>query len=243
MLTAKNAAQARIADIQSKQQPAADQINAARQQDIQKLQRSMAEKNIALQTIKGLVQSGHMDPIQAKKAEYKMVGVNWEPPKSQVATLEQEKAALGRDIRAISKVLEDYGHSNTWFRRKTFASDPHGRITDMTTGKKRAATKEETEEIEQLKKMYAQKVNDYQAALMQLDPRFKSTIERDRQNREASDTLTGGEQPNLETGIRSAVDKQNKGKTVRMRSPDGQVGAIPQKNVAAALAQGFTRVK
>jgi predicted transcriptional regulator len=209
MLTAKNAAQAKISALQNKQQPAIDELNAAMRQEIQGVQRKATEKDIALQTIKGLVQDGRMDAVQAKKAEYKMVGINWEPPKSQVATLEQEKTAIEDDLRDVTKLLTGYDYK-PGAGMQTFGITPYGKFTDPITGKKRKATKEEAAQFKQLEERKRQLTKDYQNLLMQSDPRFRTTIERDRRNREASKALTGGARPNLETAIRSTIGKETR---------------------------------
>lgn len=186
-----------------KSYPARRDLTTAAKTEIQKLQSANSKRNLQLQTIRQLAQAGLMNKDAAKKAEYKMVGINWEPPKSQVATLEAEKTAIEDDLRDTREILKRYKAETFWKK---------GRIKDPVTDKWRNATEEEKTGVKALEAREDQLTADYQSLLMRADPRFRTTIERDRRNRAASKALTGGTRPNLETSIRSTIDKQSKGK-------------------------------
>lgn len=218
MLTAKNAAQARIADVRSKQQPAADQINAARQQEIQATQRKIAEKNIALQTIEGLVQSGVIqDTAVATQAAYSMLGINipLSGLRPKQATLEQAKTAIEDDLRDVRAMLESYKPASGKLQHflpggKPFGLSRGAKITDPVTDIKREATEDEIKQFESLAIKEKQLTTDYQNLLMQSDPRFRATIERTRQFEEAKKKLAGGARPNIETAIKNEIGKKTR---------------------------------
>lgn len=239
MLSAKSAATGKIQAIDDKHAPARRELQTAMNVEAQKLKGAAQQRRVQLQTIRQLEQANLMDATHAKKAAYKLAGINWEPPKQQI---EQAKTAIETDLRGLRAIIKAYDYKPK-AGMQTFGVTPYGKLTDPITGKIRKATKEDAEQIQLLKKREGQLVENLQNLYMQSDPRFRMPIERAQQWAEASKALAGGDRSNIETAILDKLGKQNKGKLVRMRAPDGRVGGIPQKNVAAALAQGYERVQ
>ena len=105
-LSIKSQVTGKIQELNDKFLPANRELETVMNTEMQKVQQASAQRDFRLQTIRQLVQAGNMDPIQAKKAEYKMMGIDWEPPARQSPTTQLSE--LRAKITDIDKVLKRY---------------------------------------------------------------------------------------------------------------------------------------
>jgi len=105
-LSIKSQVTGKIQELNDKFLPANRELETVMNTEMQKVQQASAQRDFRLQTIRQLVQAGNMDPIQAKKAEYKMMGIDWEPPARQSPTTQLSE--LRARIAGMNSELKRY---------------------------------------------------------------------------------------------------------------------------------------
>ena len=252
-MSAKSQAMAKIQALNDKHAPEKQELDTQMQSEVQKLTQQAGMRNFRLQTIRQLVQDGSMDPIKAKKAEYKMIGIDWAPPRQQ-QTSKARKTQLVTDIRNIDARLKQYtpGQTGSWLNiipgGKPF-EDVKPIIVDPFTGEERKLdpkNEEDAQIIEDMRNMNVARenmINELQDIYIAENPALAKQIKDTQLFKDAAKIVANGGRLNIEGSIRKKIGEQNKGKLVQMRAPDGEIGGIPQKNIASALAQGFKRVQ
>lgn len=252
-MSAKSQALAKIQALVDKHAPEKQDLDAQMQAEVQKMQQFVQQRNARIQYTRQLVQGGFMDPIQAKKAEYKSIGINWTPPKQQ-QTSEQKKAQLIRDIRTIDARLKKFTPAQAGAFRNIIPGGKPFRstkavYTDPFTGEERkldpknpkdAQTIEEMHELNRVRK---DMLGELQGIYISENPALGKNIEDTQRFQDAIKIANNGGHQNIETSIRKKIGEQNKGKRVRVKAPDGQTGTVSQKELATFLAQGYKRVQ
>lgn len=113
--------------------PANRELETTMNNEMQKIQQASQQRDFRLQTIRQLVQAGSMDPVKAKQAEYKMIGIDWEPPSRQSPTTQLSE--LRAKITDIDKVLKRYTPSKSG--EGVFTIGRKATYVDPITGEKR----------------------------------------------------------------------------------------------------------
>jgi hypothetical protein len=205
-LSFKSQALAKIQAINDKYAPAKDNLNKTLEAEMQKISQAAQIRNFRLQTVRQLVQAGHMDATHAKQAEYKLVGIDWRPPKSS----RSEKAQLVTDIGNLDKMLERFTPGDTGEGIFNLRTKPT--YLDPVTGETRKLNpKNEADaaiigQMNNLIKAREDLRKKYQQTLLMENPSFRAAIEKNEQFRKAKAAHMSGT-GNIETAVRQEVGK------------------------------------
>jgi protein-tyrosine-phosphatase len=254
----RSQAMAKIQALNDKHAPENQELHARMQAEVQKLTQQAQMRNTRLQAIRDAVSAKIItDPAVAQQAEYNAaygVIIPLSRFKAQSPSPEQKKAQLKRDIQSINNRLEQFtpGQTGSWLNiipgGKPF-EDVKPVIVDPFTGEKRKLDSKNPEDAQIIEDMHGLNtaregmIKEYQDILITENPAIAKEIKDTQRWKDAEKISANGGRLNIEGSIRKTIGEQNKGKLIMMRAPDGEVGGIPQKNVASALAQGFKRVQ
>ena len=216
----------RLADIDNKYVPTNREMKGVYDAEIQKMQRTNAQRDFRLQTIRQLTQTGVItDPYLAKQAEYKALGIDIPitalRPK---INSEQRRASLIRNIGTLDEMLDRF----TPVRDRTLVKDKGiwwgttgGDYIDPITGEKRKLNPKNEDDkviIDDLNALIGQREklrNELRSDMLQ-DPQFRQTLQDQEilQNahKEYLPSNSAAKGGNLEMSITNTISKQNKGK-------------------------------
>jgi hypothetical protein len=235
---------AKLQAINDKYTPAKDELGKTLEIEMQKIAQENQQRNFRLQNIRQLVQAGHMDATEAKKAEYKLIGINWQPPKT--ASPEAKKAQLVRDIKTIDARLAKFTPGDSGEGIWNLKSNP--KYVDPFTGEERKLNPKNENDALIIKDMRnlniarTDLINELQNTLISENPTIKARLDRINQFKTASEQAKNGGRSNIETAIRNEIGNQNKNKRVRVQSPTGQTGTVSQNELDTFIAQGYKRI-
>jgi hypothetical protein len=255
-MSAKSQAMAKIQALMDKHAPEKQELDAQMQAEVQKFQQSVQTRNTRLQAIRDAAAAGIItDPAVVQQAEFNAAyGVTipldkFKQPKG--PSPEAKKAQLVRDIRNLDNSLKRFTPGDPG--KGVFNLASKAKYVDPVTGEERKLNPNDPGDaaiigqMNNLVKAREDLRKQYQNIILMENPSFRAAIEKTQRFDDAkkiysgkNNTTKGG---SIEASIRKQAGEQNKGKMVQMRHPDGRVGGIPQKNVAAALAHGFKRVQ
>lgn len=240
--------------IKDKYQPQRTKFESIRDAGVAEIQAAAAERQEVVNNLRRLETAGIItDPAVVKQAEaYLLTGekvsLSAFRPRPNV---EQRKTNIIRDIRNIDETLERFTGARTGDEFWGFSLARKARYLDPITGKERKLDPDKGDDaiiINNMRKL-ASKGRELRSELQGLYlqiPEFRKTLQdqEDRQNAQrqylpSNHTEKGG---SLEASLTNTISKQNKGKRIRVQSPNGQTGTVTEKELASYIAQGFKRI-
>jgi len=242
---------AKLAAVDNKFAPTNREMKSAYDAEVGKLQQAAQKRDFELQVLRKNAGNFKSDAL-VRQAEYKAMGID--VPLSQLEVEakpdpKEIKATLIRDIGNIDKMLERYtpGKVTGW---NDWSFDRKAKYVDPTTGEERKLNPKKPEDkaiiddMTNLTRQQGELRKALHANMLAEDPAY-GQIFRDQEDRQkaAKDYLDpGAKGGSIEESITNTIAKQNKGKRIRVQSPDGQTGTVTEKELASYMAQGYKRI-